>query len=182
MRRVAGKPLPPVPLPTETTLASLACAPEPSALLRLPLLAEVAHVDALQACVMRRHGDLVTACGDSLYVFFFGCRLDDVDPVCRRVFQRPLPELFAGDLRSGDRESIAATLDALDQEAARQPPPDYTTWLAQHPAPPAPRPETGPAADADDGGGEAAPASPPPRPDARRWPPRPAALPLKALG
>ncbi|RZT41682.1 cellulose biosynthesis protein BcsE [Cupriavidus agavae] len=101
----------------------------PHVLLQLPLLPEVAHVDALQACRMNRAGDLCTAGSDSLYVFFFACRMDDVDAVCQRVFRRPMADLFQGDLRSGDSESITSVLNGFAAEVATHPPPDYSTWL-----------------------------------------------------
>lgn len=101
----------------------------PHVLLELPLLPEVAHIDALRACQMNRAGDLCTAGSDSLYVFFFACRMDDVDAVCQRVFKRPMADLFQGDLRSGDNESIAAVLTRFAAETAEHPPPDYGAWL-----------------------------------------------------
>lgn len=104
----------------------------PNVLLRLPLLAEVAHVDALQACHMRRPGDLCTACGDSLYTFFFACRLAEVTSVFQRVFRLPAGDLFSGELRCGDYTSISDMLDTLDREMTDEPPLDYTGWLAQH--------------------------------------------------
>ncbi|TDV19436.1 cellulose biosynthesis protein BcsE [Paraburkholderia caballeronis] len=104
----------------------------PNVLLRLPLLAEVAHVDALQACQMRRAGDLCTACGDSIYTFFFACRLAEVTTVFQRVFRLPAGDLFSGELRCGDYDSINAMLDTLEREMTDEPPLDYTSWLAQH--------------------------------------------------
>ncbi|WP_423192160.1 cellulose biosynthesis protein BcsE [Cupriavidus sp. H18C2] len=120
----------------------------PHVLLQLPLLPEVAHVDALRACRMSRAGDLCTAGSDSLYAFFFACRLDDVDAVCQRVFQRPMADLFQGDLRSGDNESITAELARLEAEIAAYPPPDYGNWLPAQPAGPT-SPATADAAAAD---------------------------------
>ncbi len=108
----------------------------PHVLLQLPLLPEVAHVDALRACHMSRAGDLCTASSDSLYAFFFACRMDDVDAVCQRVFRRPLAELFQGDLRSGDHDSITGELTRLEAELAEYPPPDYSAWLPAQPAQP----------------------------------------------
>ena len=101
----------------------------PHVLLQLPLLPEIAHVDALRACHMNRAGDLCTAGSDCIYVFFFACRMDDVDAVCQRVFRRPMADLFQGDLRSGDNESITAVLNRFEADAAAYPPPDYSTWL-----------------------------------------------------
>lgn len=106
----------------------------PHVLLQLPLLPEVAHIDALRACHMSRAGDLCTAGSDSLYAFFFACRMDDVDAVCQRVFQRPMADMFQGDLRSGDNESISAVLARFEAEIAQYPTPDYSTWLPPQPA------------------------------------------------
>ncbi|WP_321881061.1 cellulose biosynthesis protein BcsE [Paraburkholderia bannensis] len=102
----------------------------PNVLIRLALMPEVAHVDALKACHQRRAGDIMTAAGDSLYVFFFACRLGDADAVCQRVFQRPLAELFQGEQRCGDAKSIGALLETLTDEIDAQTPPDYSGWLA----------------------------------------------------
>ncbi|QBR02557.1 cellulose biosynthesis protein BcsE [Paraburkholderia pallida] len=110
----------------------------PSVLIRLALMPEVAHVDALKACVLRRAGDIVTAAGDSLYVFFFACRLGDADAVLQRVFKRALAELFQGEQRCGDPKSIAALLETLTDEIETQTPPDYSGWLALN-APDAPQ-------------------------------------------
>ncbi|MCT7264588.1 hypothetical protein, partial [Salmonella enterica] len=43
-----------------------------------------------------------------------------------RVFVRPLSDLFRGELRCGDRETIQSALDALEEDIAELPPPDYT--------------------------------------------------------
>lgn len=122
----------------------------PHVLLQLPLLPEVAHVDALRACRMSRAGDLCTAGGDSLYAFFFACRMDDVDAVCQRVFKRPMAELFEGDLRSGDNDSITAELARLEAAIADHPPPDYSTWLPAPADAAARRDEPGPDDNRDD--------------------------------
>lgn len=102
----------------------------PSVLIRLALMPEVAHVDALKACLLRRAGDIVTAAGDSLYVFLFACRLGDADAVLQRVFKRALAELFQGEQRCGDPKSIGALLETLTDEIEAQTPPDYSGWLA----------------------------------------------------
>jgi hypothetical protein len=125
----------------------------PHVLLQLPLLPEVAHIDALRACHMNRAGDLCTAGSDSVYAFFFACRMDDVDAVCARVFQRPMGELFQGDLRSGDSESITATLAGFEADIAMYPPPDYAQWL--------PQAQTHPQEPTEHAGGAPAAAAPP---------------------
>jgi len=102
----------------------------PNVLLRLPLERDVASIDALQACRVRRTGDLCTASGDSLYVFFFACHVEYAGQAMEKVFERPLSELFRGELRCGDRETIYSTLDGLAEEIAELPPPDYTGLVA----------------------------------------------------
>lgn len=98
----------------------------PNVLLQLKLETNVAGLDAVRACRVRRAGDLCTASGDSVYVFFFACHVDDAAKAIGKVFDRPLAELFRGELRCGDRDSIMAALEALENEIAELPPPDYS--------------------------------------------------------
>lgn len=98
----------------------------PNVLLQLPLGLDVAAIDALNACHMRRTGDLCTASGDSIYLFFFACHVDDVGKAMERAFERSPAELFRGELRCGDRETIFSLLDALEKTIAELPAPDYT--------------------------------------------------------
>lgn len=98
----------------------------PNVLLRLPLEHDVAAIDALKACHIRRAGDLCTASGDSLFVFFFACHVDNAGKAMERAFAVPLADLFRGELRCGDRESIDGALNELEDEIAELPPPDYT--------------------------------------------------------
>ncbi|MFC4527013.1 cellulose biosynthesis protein BcsE [Dyella halodurans] len=125
----------------------------PNVLLQLMLESDVAAIDAIKACRMRRAGDLCTASGDSVYVFLFACHVDDAGKAVANVFERPLPELFRGELRAGDRDSILSELDTLENDIAELPPPDYSSLLepmptsaapagdaATHDEPPAPSP------------------------------------------
>lgn len=160
----------------------------PNVLLRLPLEPDVAGIDALQACRIRRTGDLCTASGDSLYLFFFACHVENAGEAMEKVFERPLSELFRGELRCGDRETIISTLNGLAEEIAELPPPDYTGLVA--PPEPIASPEP-PVAEspAESVMTEATPSGLPllgsveainAAAATMRRPPRPASLPLKA--
>ncbi|PMQ05808.1 hypothetical protein DyAD56_07890 [Dyella sp. AD56] len=163
----------------------------PNVLLRLPLEHDVAAIDALNACRIRRTGDLCTASGDSLFVFFFACHVDEAGKAMEKVFVRPLSDLFRGELRCGDRETIQSALNELEDEIAELPPPDYTGLV--EPARPVQRglaesqPEQTAADAASD---ESKPVLPmlgavdtaANAPASTRPPARPASLPLKARG
>lgn len=144
---------------------------------------------------MSRAGDLCTACGDSLYTFFFSCRLVDVSAVFQRVFQLPPGDLFRGEVRCGDYDSIMTLLETLEREMTSEPPLDYTQWLAQQrgsadsKATSAGTPATDATALAAHDGSATAPALGEYQPDAvpasvatPRAAPTPAILPFKARG
>lgn len=114
----------------------------PNVLLQLKLESDVAGIDAVRACRMRRAGDLCTASGDDLYLFFFACHPDDAAKAVGKVFGRPLSDLFRGELRCGDRDSILSTLEALEDEITELPPPDYSSLIDAEPAPAAVAPAT----------------------------------------
>jgi hypothetical protein len=129
-------------------------------------------------------------------VFFFACHVDDAAKAIGKVFERPLAELFRGELRCADRDSIIAALETLEDEIAELPPPDYSSLVESAPLAAASAngvvagaegraatessdaPSTGSSgiplwdlADAEEKGAEAS---------AAVRPPRPTALPLKA--
>lgn len=77
-----------------------------NALVRLPLLLETPHLDALRACKLKRPGDIFTADDRSVYLFLFACQESDIDVTLERMFSVPLAELFEGQLRFPSAELI----------------------------------------------------------------------------
>lgn len=63
-------------------------------IVQLPLLPEVAHLDALAACHLGRDGDLVTADEQAVWLFLFACRAPDVEATLKRLFVLPPSALF----------------------------------------------------------------------------------------
>lgn len=100
----------------------------PHCLVRLQMLAQVPHLDALRACHTARDGDLVTADHDSIYVFLFACREPDVDAALSRLFTLPLTHIFQSESMDCTGVGIAAMLREL-QESVRKALPDYTPLL-----------------------------------------------------
>jgi cellulose biosynthesis protein BcsE len=103
----------------------------PNVLLKLPLLPEVSHIDALRSCQFRAGGDLCTASRDSIFIFLFACRMADVDNVLQRIFAIPVADLFDSEIRFGDEASIEAQIDLLEVELREAPPVDFSGWIAR---------------------------------------------------
>jgi cellulose biosynthesis protein BcsE len=115
-------------------------------LVQLPLLPQVAHLDALLACRINRDGDLVTADDEGLSLFLFACREPDVNATLERLFGVPASELFSLIRVAPEAESIGDALAALRRGAADAVA-DYSAILqasrprpAERPAEGAPRP------------------------------------------
>jgi cellulose biosynthesis protein BcsE len=87
-------------------------------LVQLPLLPQVAHLDALLACRISRDGDLVTADDEGLSLFLFACREPDVGPTLERLFGVAASELFSLIRVAPEAESISDALAALRRGAA----------------------------------------------------------------
>jgi cellulose biosynthesis protein BcsE len=107
-------------------------------LVRLNVLAQIPHLDALRACHTSRDGDLFTADHEGVYVFLFACREPDVDLALHRLFALPLTQLFASEATDSSDAGILAMVKHL-QEAVRKGLPDYSAALAggMRPATPA---------------------------------------------
>ncbi len=95
--------------------------------LRLSMHPQVAHADAIQACVTLRDGDVLTADHDALYVFLFACDQSDIDPALTRLFSAPPAELFATQALYASRDGMRVALQVI-HEAARQGAPDYSSF------------------------------------------------------
>ncbi|MGH8504407.1 MAG: cellulose biosynthesis protein BcsE [Stenotrophobium sp.] len=100
-----------------------------SALVRLPLLPEVAHLTALRACKISRYGDLFTADARSVYLFLFGCREFDVAPTVDRLFNPPVAELFEGQINFPGTAMILPEIENLARRAETGDTADYSDML-----------------------------------------------------
>ena len=100
----------------------------PHSFLRLTVRTHVAHLDAVQACLALRDGDVLTADQSALYVFMFACAESDVDPALARLFTIAPTELFAA---QSSYDTLAAMRNCLNvlREAAHEGLPDYTPHL-----------------------------------------------------
>jgi cellulose biosynthesis protein BcsE len=97
-------------------------------LVQLNMLAQTPHLDALRACHILRHGDLLTADHDAVYVFLFACREPDVEPALKRLFALPLTQLFASDTVDCSKTGIQTMTERL-QASLRKGLPDYRVLL-----------------------------------------------------
>lgn len=86
-------------------------------IVQLPLLPEVAHLDALAACHIGRDGDLVTADAQALWLFLFACRAPDVETTLKRLFALPPSALFNQMRVRPEPETIQRALDRLRRGA-----------------------------------------------------------------
>ncbi len=110
-------------------------------MVRLNVLAQIPHLDALRACHTARDGDLFTADHEAVYVFLFACREPDVDVALNRLFTLPLAQLFSAQATDCSDVGIRAMAGHL-QESVRKGLPDYSAVLDSAPraAPAAPAP------------------------------------------
>jgi len=102
----------------------------PHMLLQLQLLPEIAHLEALQMCTLRRAGDICTADHDYLYLFFFACRVSDADAVLQRIFGTDLGRFFEGEVRYIDNIDFVEQLSKLKGNHVLRAAPDYSDALA----------------------------------------------------
>lgn len=100
-----------------------------SALVRLPLLPEVAHLTALRACKISRAGDLYTADANSVYLFLFGCREFDIAPTVDRLFNPPVAELFKGQINFPGTSMILPEIEDLLRRIETTDIADYSNML-----------------------------------------------------
>ena len=103
-------------------------------LVRLNVLAQIPHLDALRACHTSRDGNLFTADHESVYVFLFACREPDVELALNRLFTLPLTQLFSSEATDSSDMGIRAMITPL-QESLRKGLPDYSAALTDSPRP-----------------------------------------------
>jgi cellulose biosynthesis protein BcsE len=146
----------------------------PHMLLQLQLRPEIAHIDVLQSCVLRRAGDICTADHEFVYLFLFACRVSDADNVLQRIFGSEVGRFFQREIRYIDEVDFVEQLRRLKNNDMSRAAPDFSDALsAERTANPLPVPaandaaaaEGGPAAAADDNT-PAAPAQDEPAPAA----------------
>ena len=82
-------------------------------IVQLPLLPQVAHLDALAACKIGRDGDLVTADAQAVWLFLFACRAPDVEATLKRLFMHRLSELFSQVRVRPDADAMGRALERL---------------------------------------------------------------------
>jgi cellulose biosynthesis protein BcsE len=106
----------------------------PHLLFHLRLRPEIAHLDALNACILRRDGDICTADVNGLYLFLFGCRISDADAVMLRIFGEDAGRFFDKDVRYTDHADLLKQLTILKGNNVLHAAPDYTDALSSHQA------------------------------------------------
>jgi cellulose biosynthesis protein BcsE len=105
----------------------------PHMLLQLQLRPEIAHLEALRKCTLRRAGDVCTADHDYLYLFLFACRVSDADTVLQRTFGADLAFFFEDEVRYIDDIDFVEQLTKLKSSELLRAAPDYRDALAvQH--------------------------------------------------
>ncbi|RFO98256.1 hypothetical protein DIC66_05985 [Rhodoferax lacus] len=102
----------------------------PHSFLRLTMQTHVAHLDAIQASLALRDGDVLSADQNALYVFMFACAETDVDPALARLFSIAPSELFAAQTLYTSVDGMRTALRAL-REAARLGVPDYSRYRSE---------------------------------------------------
>lgn len=95
--------------------------------LRLSMQPQVAHLDAVAACLPMRDGDLVTTDQNAMYVFMFACAEADIGQALNRLFTSAVDSLFASQTVFDTDEAMQAALNDL-REAARLGLPDYSAY------------------------------------------------------
>lgn len=106
----------------------------PHLLFHVRLRPEIAHLDALNACILRRDGDICTADLNGLYLFLFGCRISDADAVMLRIFGEDAGRFFDKDVRYTDNVDLLKQLTILKGNNVLHAAPDYTDALSAHQA------------------------------------------------
>ncbi|MDB5990675.1 MAG: cellulose biosynthesis protein BcsE, partial [Herbaspirillum sp.] len=107
----------------------------PHLLFHLRLRPEIAHLDALNACILRRDGDICTADVNGLYLFLFGCRISDADAVMLRIFGENVGRFFDKDVRYTDNVDLLKQLTILKGNNVLHAAPDYSDALTSHRVP-----------------------------------------------
>jgi len=102
----------------------------PHMLFQLQLRPEIAHLEVLQSCVLRRAGDICTADHEYVYLFLFACRVSDADNVLQRIFGANLARYFEREVRYIDEIDFVEQLRRLKTNDLARAAADYSDALA----------------------------------------------------
>lgn len=95
----------------------------PHVLLKLQLRPDVSHLEALQACALRRAGDICSVDHDFLYLFLFACPVSDSDVALRHIFAGRSSFYFEGIVC---HQALAEQIALIRAGNSRRKAPDYT--------------------------------------------------------
>lgn len=102
-------------------------------LVRLPLLSRIPHLLALQACRVRRPGDVFTADQGNLYLFLYACREQDLNQILGSLFSLPITELFSAQVIKPANNLILSVLQRLRRINDADTLPDYSHLVPKQP-------------------------------------------------
>ena len=95
---------------TQESIARLDLTRTKFALLKLTFLTNISPQTYLNLCEIKRIGDLVTLCQDTLYLFLQGIHSDDLNTALNKIFTLPTDDIFYCQSRFTSTESISEEL------------------------------------------------------------------------
>ncbi|MBA1247830.1 cellulose biosynthesis protein BcsE [Pseudomonas luteola] len=99
----------------------------PGMVLKLKPAHGLTALDLLAQCDMKRRGDFVTVVEQSLYLYLFACRLNDIEPALRNIFRVSVDTLASSVEIYDSAERLGLELSRMNALPAQH---DYTDDLA----------------------------------------------------